>query len=379
MNRKVNFIQILERSILLTVLCSLFFAGCLHTPYAIEDPIMDIDGFVQVYEEYQAECPYFAYKGINWIEIMEEHYTEATLCENEDELAEVLGDMLAPLHDPAIRLDKWVIIDEVSTHVDSILPYVQEYDVNYSMEVLEDVYLEQYGWAGWSNGYRSGFGWCDPENLPYMFINRIPSSNAIEVLDSLDAFIAECIELNLPAVIVDIRMNPYGGLEQESGICGKEFLGRFADRSHKGAIARTRSGSEYDQYYDLHSTFFPEGPAQFTGTVILLVGENCCRDAENMIASSISFPNVVLVGETTRGSVSSYRNSDFSDNWNVGVVYRTILTKEKEWIEGNGIPVDHIVEATEADFAAGIDPVLDYAIEMLQKSNGFSIETGAVL
>ncbi len=370
MNREFFCRRILERSIRQFVLCSLLFTGCLHTPYAIEKPIVDMEGFVSVYERYQEDCPYFVHKGINWIEIMEDYYTEATLCENEDELAEVVGDMLAELHDPVIRLEKRVWIGMELVLVDSILPYVQEYDVNYSMDVLEEEYLEQYGWAGWEEGYVGGFGWCDPALLPYMFMNRIPSSGAD--MDSLDAFIAECIELDLPAVIVDIRMNPTGRVDGMTGICGKEFNGRFAAKTYKGAISRTRSGSGYDQYYDIHSTFFPSGPAQFTGTVILLVGENCCRAAENMAASFMNFPNVVLVGETTRGSVSSYNNCLFTDSWKARVIYRTLLTNDKVWIEGNGIPADHIVEATEADFAAGIDPVLDYAIEMLEASTGFA-------
>ncbi len=381
MNRVFPNKRILERSVFLFVLFSLVFTACLHTPYAVEEPSTDLGEFIEFFEYYQTNCPYFAYKGINWVEIVEDHYTEATLCENEDELAAVMGDMLANLQDPAIRLDKFVFIDEVLVHVDSILPYIREFNVNYSMDVLEEVYLERYGWAGWEDGYRLGFGWCDPENLPYMFLDRIPVSGDLpelqEVMDSLDAFVAECIELDLPAVIIDIRMNPYGNIDHQTGACGHEFMGRFAAKSYPGAIYRRRSGPEYHQYYDNRPAVFPTGPDQFTGTVILLVGENTIQRAENMTAAFINFPNVVLVGETTGGNVSWLRSLSLG-HWNIRAVQGTVLTYDKVWIEGNGIPADHVVEATEADFAAGIDPVLDYAIEMLDMGTGLANEAGVI-
>jgi C-terminal processing protease CtpA/Prc len=44
---------------------------------------------------------------------------------------------------------------------------------------------------------------------------------------------------------------------------------------------------------------------------------------------------------------------------------RTILRPDLTYIEDAGIPPDVYVEATEADFAGGIDPVLEYAFEEL--------------
>ena len=52
-------------------------------------------------------------------------------------------------------------------------------------------------------------------------------------------------------------------------------------------------------------------------------------------------------------------------SWYCTVPFTTVLTYDKHWIEGNGIYPDILVNTSEADFAAGVDPVLDYAIEML--------------
>lgn len=326
----------------------LVFLGCLHSPQAIEEPATDIQGFINIFEACENKCPYFAHKGTDWKEIGAHYYLMAVQCETQDELLEVIAEMLAELNDPAIHLFKYD---------DLVYPYTREYETNYDMDVLIDHYLEQNGWAGWEEGYSNGFGWCDPSVLPYAFMDTIPGL----IADSLDAFVAECIELDVPAVILDIRMNPVGAQR------GEGLMGRFADKPYPGAIYRSRSGPEYDQYHDLRPAVYSAGPSQYTGTVILLVGENCRNMSENMTANFINFPNLVLVGDTTGGSVSALSGVKVNDYWYAKVPSTTILTYDKHWIEGAGIPPDFYIEATETDFAAGIDPVLDYAIEMLEE------------
>lgn len=340
----------------------LIFLGCLHSPQAVEDPVLDMEGFIDVFEGYEEYCPYFAHKEIDWKELVAIYYPTVSQCETEDEYIEVIIEMLAELQDAAIYLSKY---DELGELLETVYPYIQEFDINYDMDVLVESYLEPNGWAGWEDGYYEGFGWCDPSVLPYVFLDTIPDFFHPQALDSLDAFVAECIALDVPAVIIDVRMNPYGGSGVHS--CGHELMGRFTDHSRAVAIYRSRSGPEYDQYWDDRPAVFPAGSQQYTGTVFLLVGENCNDKSENLTANFMNFPNVVLVGDTTRGSVSSLFSVSVTENWRCRVVRETILTNGKHWIEGAGIPPDVFVEATEADFAAGADPVLDLAIEMLEE------------
>ncbi len=339
----------------------LVFLGCLHSPIAVEDPVLDMQGFIDVFERYEADCPYFAHKGIDWKELAAIYYPMVSQCETEDEYIEVITEMLAELQDAAIYLYK---TDIEGVIIETIYPYIQEYDVNYDKDVLVEHYLEPSGWAGWEDGYCEGFGWCDPSVLPYVFLDTISYSQYSPALDSLDAFLADCIALDVPAVIIDVRMNPYGS---STHFCGHPIMGRFTDHSRAVAIYRSRSGPEYDQYWDDRPAVFPAGSQQYTGTVILLVGENCNNSSENMTANFMNFPNVVLVGDTTRGSVSGLSTLFVTENWKGKVVTETILTNGKHWIEGAGIPPDVFVEAAEADFAAGVDPVLDRAIEMLEE------------
>ena len=347
---------IMRRIILVLPALVFLLIGCLHSPQAIEEPSAYIEGFISLFEIYEEYCPYFAHKNIDWKELAALYYPMASQCETEEELIQVVTEMLAELQDPAVCL--------YISGGDVIYPYIKEYELNYNMDVLVEQYLEPGGWAGWEEGYTEGFGFCDPAVLPYVFMDTVPDFPFPYALDSLDAFVAQCIELDVPAVIIDIRMNPYA---VSNHFCAHELMGRFTDHSRAGAIYRSRSGPEYYQYWDSRPAVFPAGPDQYTGTVILLVGENCINRSENMTANFMNFPNVVLVGDTTGGSVSNIGGSiSITESWRCKFVDETILTYNKHWIEGAGIPPDIFVEATEADFASGVDPVLDYAIDMLE-------------
>jgi len=346
----------IRKRILLTFL--LVFTSCWHNPQAAEEPNLDLDGFISFFELYEAYCPYFAHKEIDWKADIGEYNQEVFDCTSEDELVAIVVEMLANIQDTAIYLQR-LENDEV---VDTIYPYSKDYEVNYNMNVLVENYLEPNGWLGWEEGYSEGLGWCNPEQFPYIFLDTI--AKTADSFSQLDAFIAECNDLELPAVIVDLRMNPHGYYGEYHAV-GRQFIGRFAEKVYPGAIYRSRSGSEYDQYADLRPSVKVMGPEQYTGQVIVLVGENCSNMTENMLANFRNFPNVVILGDTTRGNVSYMQTSQLTTNWRFSIVTETILTYQHHWIEGNGIYPDIAVEATEADFAAGVDPVLDYAIEML--------------
>lgn len=357
---KINrYKAFIKKRILLAFL--LVFSSCWHNPQAAEEPNLDLEGFINFFEFYEAYCPYFDHKEIDWRTLADGYKEEVFNCTTEEELVAIVVEMLTNLQDTAIYLQRL----ENGQVAETIYPYSQGYEANYDMNVLIEEYLEPRGWLGWEEGYSDGFGWCNPGEFPYIFLDSIASDSHPYALSELDAFVAECIELELPAVIVDLRMNPKGYFDDYNTI-GHLFMGRFANKTHAGAIYRSRLGPEYDQYWDIRPAVFKAGVQQFTGDVIVLVGEECRYKAENMIANFRNFPNAVILGDTTRGNVSLLYTAELTENWRFSYVRETILTYQHHWIEGSGIYPDILVNATEADFAAGVDPVLDYAIEILE-------------
>jgi len=133
------------------------------------------------------------------------------------------------------------------------------------------------------------------------------------------------------------------------------------------AIFRSRNGPEYWNYFDNVNAIHSSGPDQFLGTVIILVGEQNRLGIEIMCADMINNTRVVLVGDTTMGSVSFSGGLATTNGIFLKATAGTVLTREWEWIEGVGLPPDHFVESSPEDFAAGVDPVLEYAIELLEQ------------
>jgi C-terminal processing protease CtpA/Prc len=79
------------------------------------------------------------------------------------------------------------------------------------------------------------------------------------------------------------------------------------------------------------------------------------------------FPYVTLIGDTTAGCITETISLRLSSLWFVKIGTGTVLAQDFQWIEGAGIAPDYNVEVSEADFEAGIDPVLEFAIELLEQ------------
>lgn len=342
----------------LLVFSLLLVSGCLHDPQGISpEPELDLSGFAMIWDSYEMNYPLFLFKGADWMELCREYYPQAVDCSTEEELRTVITGMLAELQDPAI------IIYSMEQQ-DTIYTFQKDFQPNVDTGVLMENYLEPGGFQG----YVDGFGWCDPAVLPYAFFDELPTPGDTLAVAALDSFVSNCVELDVPAVILDVRMNP-GGQRGIFHSFDPATMGRFTSKARVCAWYRTRVGSEYGQYHDFHPWIVPAGPVQFTGTVYLLVGGGCTQAAEDMAVNMAHFPNVVILGDTTGGSVTEMGTPiplGIQGGWVVRSAVSTILTNDKDWVEETGFPPDIIVEATPEDFAAGVDPVMEYAMELVQ-------------
>ncbi|PIE51999.1 hypothetical protein CSA37_08830 [Candidatus Fermentibacteria bacterium] len=343
------------------VFCSLLFASCLHEPESVPEPQVDISPFVSVWERVEQNYPLIAKKEINWMEIGETYYNSASVCKTDAELFELIVDMIEELEDPALFL--------ISSAGDTIRPYTREFESNVDMTVLIENYLEPNGYQG----NTEGFGWCDPSVLPYACFSYLPSENDSITMAIFDDFIRQCDSLELSEIIIDIRMNPFSAHRVGGSAMPWypfDVMSRFVDRMKTAAIYRIRAGLEYNAYHDWHPTIRPAGENQYTGTVYLLVGGACTQAAEEMAVNMESLTNVVLVGDTTAGSNTAVFINDYPSSegpWGVATGFCTLLTHSRNWVEGAGFPPDIPVEATVEDFAAGVDPVMEYAMSLLAR------------
>ena len=84
---------------------------------------------------------------------------------------------------------------------------------------------------------------------------------------------------------------------------------------------------------------------------------------ESFISAMGEIPTVTVIGDTTGGSTGNPEFFPLRDGWSYAVPRWMAYTADLRVIEWNGIPPDILVPVTREDFAAGRDPVLEFALE----------------
>ena len=330
-----------------TAVALLLISACVEPPTGVTPSGGMVCDFLTVWEEFEQFYPEFTSKGMDWELIYGEYLPLAEAADSTEQLMlDVILPMLAELQDCHV----W-IMSPTDVFYYTWEPEIEE---NYDINLLLSRYLIPNGFTGW---YR-GVGYCPPDQLPYLSINVWVSDLNLERIDEFIALAEDC-----PAIILDTRMNPGG-----NNILCEETAGRFAGEEVLSWYARSRRGPDYDdcEYYPVFTG--PEGPAQYAGTVILLIGEFSASSAEDFACSMMNLPNVVMVGDTTLGAGCCPYFVELSNRWQFTAVSWSSRTSDDQPVEWLGIAPDIYVEATEQHFQQGFDPVMEYAMDMLYGS-----------
>ena len=323
-----------------------FCCGCFHSPV---EPIKVSENytlFSQVWELYEHEYPEFPIKNVDWKDAF---HTYSAIAEEaisyEDIVIKAILPMLSELRDRHVFMYR-----PSGSPCFPQWPHPPPY-CNYDLSVLYSNYLEPAGFSGISDNV----GFCDPELLPYLIIDVWEEDCNIESA-------IEYIELceGLPAIIIDVRMNPGG-----NSWIGRDLAGCFTNSTQLALFSRKRNGPGYDDV-DYRPYFtFPDHYTYFDGEVYLLVGDQCASATETFTLFMNCLENVTVIGDTTNGAAAFCLTMELEGGWKIRAPGWSLRTLDKEPVEWFGIPPDIYVEATEEDFTQGIDPVLEYAIDLV--------------
>jgi carboxyl-terminal processing protease len=203
------------------------------------------------------------------------------------------------------------------------------------------------------------------ENLPTRVEHRMIAGTKLGYLafniwmlpmaQRVEAAMADLRKQGMTGLVLDLRGNP-GGVGAMSMPIARLLL------REKGSLGKLRF-REFEQEFKVEGN----GDA-FTGPVALLVDEGTASTSEIFAVGLRDLGRVTIVGgrasagaalpsvieELTGGAVLQYVVGDYQSP--KGTV-----------VEGTGVVPDVLVPETRADFAAGRDPVLDAAIQHLQK------------
>jgi carboxyl-terminal processing protease len=174
--------------------------------------------------------------------------------------------------------------------------------------------------------------------------------------DKLKAAIDELLAQNPKGLILDLRGNP-GGFLNESVLTAGLFLPRddviLIERS------KTEETSLAPKDYGAGDPLAPDIP------MVVLVNGGSASASEIVAGALQDYGRAVLIGEKTFGKGSVQLIHELSNGAELRVTTARWFTPKDRAIHGAGLEPDIAVDLTQADAEVGLDPQLDRAVEYL--------------
>jgi carboxyl-terminal processing protease len=187
------------------------------------------------------------------------------------------------------------------------------------------------------------------ENIAYVYLATFGENSSEDLVDALTTLLAQ----NPRGLILDLRDNSGGYVDTAI-----EIVSQFIP---SGTVMVEKLGTGEEIPFEA----IPGGIATEIPLVVLVNGGSA--SASEITAGAIQdYERGLIVGTTTygKGSVQNWIPLT-NDQGAVKVTVARWLTPKGRLIHEVGLTPDYVVEITEEDFEAGLDPQLDKAIELL--------------
>jgi carboxyl-terminal processing protease len=315
------------------------------------DPELNFEVFWHTFNEHYA---FFDLYGVDWQARYDEYRQQVTPDTTPGEMFTILSDLIAPLNDGHIFL-----FDGSDVFLPGAAPdWYEEYGpVIYAFG--ESRYFSGDAATVTGNGLLAYQLLSD--SVGYINILQMEGFGETE-LDELDVAAAAIDQAlaDLGAVdtlIVDVRYN--GGGHDAVALT---FASRFADSERLAYSKHARSGDTFTPLYEF--TVRPDGPQQFTGSVIVLTSRLTASAAEIFVMAMQPLPHVTIMGEPTSGSHSDILSRILPNGWHFSLSNEIYYASDGEVYESIGLQPDIPADLNAPGFADGIDSMLDEALAL---------------
>jgi carboxyl-terminal processing protease len=291
--------------------------------------------------------PSFAERGIDWAARTAEMERTLDSVTDDDRLFEALRALLAGVEDAHVELhariagkERTLLPGQARTLTlagaapgsDRNATREEQWDNAYRRGVLE-VVLKGRGRAG-ANGQAF---WGRAGDIGYLNVltferfaadPRRPADDPTALDAALDAAIAAF--RGARAVIVDISAND-GGFDW----LAQRVAGRFADRPRL-AFTKIATGAQGVEPQPFEVA--PSNRARYLGPVYLITSDITLSAAEVFALYMRALPNVIHIGETTRGAFSDTINKPLPNGWTLVLPGETYRDPQGQSYEARGLP-----------------------------------------
>ncbi|NOQ22385.1 MAG: hypothetical protein GQ565_07030 [Candidatus Aegiribacteria sp.] len=329
-------------------------SGCLTDPYSVGEPDSLFSEYVLVWDLMDSHYAcFFAKENVNWDELYQKYRGAANNLRSRDELVDLCLQLLGELSDQNLALR-----NSAGARMES---WNQGHFVNWDLNVWQDYMLE---WSPSSyveelkpSGARVFFP-TSTDTVGYVYISDMGKG-----FGDWRAFYDTTEVINCcSGLILDLRMCGCSGYEMNAFYT----CGRFVDERLLGFYRAFRAGSGRNDMGEMLPVWAcRNGAWQFTKPIVLLTGRYTQGAAEQMVLLLKTQQHVTVIGDTTAGFANTAVSFNLTEGWTIEIPSLVTYSPDSTLILNSGIAPEIYVPVSEADFAAGIDPVLDAALEMI--------------
>ena len=301
--------------------------------------------FEQLWSDFDQHYAIFEERGVNWAEQYELFRPRVSENTSDKELFSVFKEMLTPLDDGHVKL---IMPDEQFFYANTYYRTKIE-DELFDLELIENNY------------FTSGSKKMSDEHLTLGWIGEVGYVHLLHVYtflytnDFMDYF------ADAKGLIIDLRHNGGGNMNYVFS-----SFGRFTREERITHRSKTKNGAGKDDYTDWYEWIvYPEGE-YYDKPLVLLTDRYTMSAAERATMAFKTLPNVVHIGDTTNGSISTMIPRELANGWMYSISPQKVEFIDGKSYEGTGLPPDITVENTTEEMATGKDKALEAAINHLQ-------------
>lgn len=298
--------------------------------------------FDSVWQRFDNTYPYFEYKHIDWAAARTHYRPSAASAPTSDSLAAIVRQMVGELRDVHAAM--------ITPAGHGLATYTPTAFVNWQRSVW-DAYMQRADVVK----LPTDWGYARMGSVPYVYFASWTTGRF--TLADVDSLLEQFRDA--PALIIDVRMNGGGNSDLAYGVAA-----RFFDAPHITGSVQYRSGPSHTAFGDpISNRVQPRGPWQFHRPVLVLTGRGVFSSAEGFVMAMRVLPNVTVVGDTTGGGSGNPTSYLLPGGWRYNLPRWIERTPAGDVVEWRGLAPGIVIAASAADFDAGRDPVLDYAMQ----------------
>lgn len=328
-------------------------SGCLPGPYCVGEPDSLFSEYHLVWDLVDSHYAcFFAKENVDWDQAFQTYKSAAENLENKDKLFDLCLELMSELEDQNLAIRNSPGAPPQNWNQGAFVNWTYEvwrrYIESYSPDTV--VVFKKYG--------AIRFNLTPEDTIAYMYISDLGNQ-----YDMLTFYCFTNVVKNCRSLILDLRMCNESGSENNAYTA----CGRFISESVPAYYRVFRTGPGRNDMGELQEVSAKRNGAwQYTEPIVLLTGRGTQGAAEQLVLLLRTQQHVTVIGDTTAGFANPAVSFNLTAGSIVEIPEMVTYSPDTTLILNSGIAPDIFILVSEADLEAGIDPVFDAALDMIQ-------------